>query len=160
MFEMTDQSINDVQKFYKTKNPQAGAAVYFEGIVRNHNEGHNVESLEYQSYESMAIKEGLKIIDEAKEKFDIYDVYCIHRTGHLQIGDNAVYVVANSAHRAESFRACEYVINEVKLRVPIWKKEHYTDRKPEWVACHRCAHPHDHSHSHSHSHSHEGHVHE
>ena len=158
MFKMTEENINDVKKIYKTDNPRAGAAVYFEGIVRNHNEGHDVSSLEYQAYESMANKEGQKIIDEAIKKFDIYDCFCVHRMGHLKIGDNAVYVVANSAHRAESFRACEYIINEVKLRVPIWKKEHYINKDAEWVACHHCAHPHEHGHGqkHDHSHYHEG----
>ena len=139
MFEMTSSPIEDIMKEKDFSNAEVGGVVTFEGKVRNHNNGFAVKSLEYQAYESMAAKEGQKIIEKAKELFDIEDVYCVHRTGHLQIGDMVVWVVALAKHRKAAFLACEYVINTVKLTVPIWKCEHYVSQAPKWVACHQCA---------------------
>lgn len=143
MFQIQSTNINDLPIKDSSHPPQAGAAVTFEGRVRNHNEGHNVTSLEYQCYESMAIKEGNKILKETFEKFNIINAICVHREGHLQISDIAVWIKVYSKHRKEAFEACQYIIDKVKLRVPIWKKEHYIDKDPEWVACHRCM---EHSH--------------
>ncbi|WP_127716382.1 molybdenum cofactor biosynthesis protein MoaE [Halobacteriovorax sp. HLS] len=152
MFEMTSRKITHDELISKVEDDKAGAIVFFDGRVRNHNEGHKVSSLEYQSYEAMAIKEGQKIIDEAKELFDFHHAYCVHRVGHLQIGDVAVWVAVSTSHRELAFKACQFIIDEVKARVPIWKKEHYIDKSPEWVACHQCA---KHSHgSETHSHHH------
>ena len=142
MFSLTEEAIDTSTQI----NPRAGARVVFEGIVRNHNEGLNVKSLEYSAYESMAIKEGQKIVDEALDKFDVISGRCVHRIGHLQITDMAVWVEVYSEHRREAFEACQYIIDEVKLRVPVWKREHYVDKKPEWVACHRCQEAHEHHH--------------
>lgn len=119
-------------------DPSAGAVVIFDGTVRNHNEGHAVTSLEYQCYEKMALKEGEKILKEAMSKFSIISAICIHREGHLQIGDKAVRVWVQSAHRKDAFKACQFIIDQVKLSVPIWKREHYRDKTPKWVACHHC----------------------
>tara|TARA_B100000959_G_C14763181_1_gene534237 strand:+ start:97 stop:534 length:438 start_codon:yes stop_codon:yes gene_type:complete len=140
-------SSNEVKRDILEKelfNPQAGGIVTFEGRVRNHNEGMDVESLEYQCYQSMAVKEGQKIIDHALKNFSIINAYCVHREGHLQIGDIAVWIHVSSKHRREAFLACQYIIDEVKLKVPIWKREHYTEKAPEWVACHRCQEHHEH----------------
>ncbi len=144
MFEIKQDSINDIASEKERVNSRAGAVVTFEGRVRNHNEGFKVKSLEYQCYESMALKEGQAILAEALDKFDVMDAYCVHREGHLKIGDMAVWVYVSSAHRREAFEACQFIIDEVKLRVPIWKREHYVDKKPEWVACHRCSEDHLH----------------
>lgn len=124
----------------------AGAYVAFEGWVRNHNEGREVLRLEYEAYESLGIKEGERIIAEAGRRFGGAGVYCVHRLGPLEIGDIAVIVGISTAHRGEAFDACRYVIDEVKHRVPIWKKEHYVDGDSGWVNCERCAsaaHDHD-----------------
>lgn len=115
------------------KNNGIGARSVFEGTVRNTNDGHEVKRLEYECYESLAIKEGDQILDEAIEKFDLIDAFCIHRVGTLEIGDTAVIVVATSGHRDQSFKGCRYIIDEVKVRVPIWKKEHYADGETEWL---------------------------
>ena len=96
----------------KMSRPDCGALVTFEGWVRNHNEGKAVTSLEYEIYHSMALKEGQKIIDEALEKFAIYDAVCIHREGHLALADIAVYVAVASAHRGAAFDACQYIIDK------------------------------------------------
>lgn len=145
MFRINENTITtlDIEVF---KNEvmllENGASVIFEGIVRNHNEGKNVTSLEYQAYPTMAIKVGNEIIKKAKEKFNITNALCIHRTGHLKVGEIAVWVVATSHHRQDSFLACEYIIDEVKTLVPIWKREHYLLTNPEWVACHQCGNHH------------------
>lgn len=142
MFKLTENNISQIQLIeWKKKftNPTIGAAVTFEGVVRNHNEDKEVKSLEYQAYPEMAIKVGNQIIEKAKMLYPITDIFCIHRTGHLQIEDIAVWVMATGSHRKEAFEACEYVINEVKMLVPIWKKEHYVNESPDWVACHHCS---------------------
>ena len=140
MFRISENKIDIENARSEVQRIDAGGFVSFEGWVRNHNEGKEVNSLEYEVYESMAVKEGSKIIEEALSKFEIYDAICIHREGHLQLGDIAVYVGVSSAHRGPAFEACQYIINKVKVRVPIWKKEHYTDGDSGWVACERCGH--------------------
>jgi len=125
--------------------PTCGAYVSFEGWVRNRNEGQDVLQLEYQAYDRLAIKEGNRILAEAAEKYPIEHALCIHRVGELQIGDLAVWVGVSSAHRDEAFRACRYIIDEVKHRLPIWKKEYYTDGDSGWVNCEACA-SHEHKH--------------
>ena len=115
------------------ENNCIGARSIFEGTVRNTNDGHEVKKLEYECYESLAIKEGDQILDEAIEKFDLIDAFCIHRVGTLEIGEAAVIVVATSGHRDQSFKGCRYIIDEVKSRVPIWKKEYYEDGETEWL---------------------------
>ena len=121
-----------------------GAYVSFEGWVRDHNEGRVVEALEYEVYRPLAVKEGQKILAEAREKYPFERAVCAHREGALELGDVAVYVGVVSAHRDEAFRACRYIIDEIKLRLPIWKKEFYTDGDSGWVNCERCAEAHSH----------------
>lgn len=111
--------------------PECGGIVSFEGRVRNHNEGNSVTSLEYEAYEILAIKEGVKITAEAKKKFNIIDAFSAHRVGHLQIGDMAVWILVTAKHRTEAFKACQFIIDQIKTRLPIWKKEHYSDNSIE-----------------------------
>jgi molybdopterin synthase catalytic subunit len=113
----------------------AGAWVTFEGRVRNLSEGRTVEALDYEAYAPLAVKEGEKIIGEALGKFDIVGARCVHRTGSLALGDIAVWVGVAAAHRAAAFEACRYIIDQVKARLPIWKKEHYAGGQAEWVNC-------------------------
>ena len=138
-------------------DPAAGGYCSFEGWVRNHNEGQAVTRLEYEGFEALANKEGERIVAEASERFGILKAACVHRVGSLAIGDMAVWVGVSSRHRAEAFAACRYIIDEVKHRVPIWKKEHYVSGDSGWVNCERCAvpgHDHEHEHEHAHTHSH------
>jgi molybdopterin synthase catalytic subunit len=123
----------------RLSDPSAGAYASFEGWVRNHNEGRDVLRLEYEAYEKLGVKEGRKIIEEAKARFQVGDADCVHQLGSLEIGDLAVWVGVVSPHRDEAFAACRYIIDEVKHRVPIWKKEHYADGDSGWVNCERCA---------------------
>jgi len=123
----------------------AGAYTSFEGWIRNVNEGKQVLRLEYESYEPLAITEGQKVIEEAIAKFSVLNARCVHRVGLLEIGECAVWVGVSSGHRDEAFKACRFIIDEIKVRLPIWKKEHYVDGNSGWVNCERCA-THGHSH--------------
>jgi molybdopterin synthase catalytic subunit len=143
MFKISNTPLIHSELSLKLEDERAGAMVFFDGRVRNHNEGHQVKSLEYQCYESMAIKVGKQIVIEALKRFEIHAALCVHRKGHLEISDVAVWVGVSSSHRQEAFDACQYIIDEVKSRVPMWKKEHYVERKAEWIECHRCS-DHDH----------------
>jgi molybdopterin synthase catalytic subunit len=140
-------------------DPGCGGFVSFEGWVRDHNEGQRVSGLEYEAFAPLARREGERILIEARERFSVRHALCVHRIGALQLGDLAVYVAVSAPHRDEAFRACRYIIDEVKHRVPIWKKEHYLDGHSGWVNCERCAVaaspgltagnlPHRHSHEH------------
>jgi molybdopterin synthase catalytic subunit len=121
--------------------PGAGGYVSFEGWVRDFNEGQDVTRLEYEAFQALAVKEGERILAEALQRFPIKHALCIHRVGSLDLTDMAVWVGVSSAHRGEAFDACRYIIDEVKHRVPIWKKEHYRSGDSGWVNCERCAAP-------------------
>lgn len=117
-----------------------GAYAAFEGWVRDHNEGKRVTQLAYEAFEPLAVREGERILAEAAARFGIEHAECVHRIGTLEIGELAVWVGVSARHRDEAFRACRYIIDEVKHRVPIWKKELYEDGDSGWVNCERCAH--------------------
>ncbi|MGO9310120.1 MAG: molybdenum cofactor biosynthesis protein MoaE [Spirochaetia bacterium] len=109
----------------------AGAFVSFEGRVRNTDGTRAVVGLEYEAYTALCVSEGTLIVQEARD--GIIDARCVHRVGRLAVGDVAVWIGVVAAHRDEAFRACRYVIDEVKRRVPLWKKEHYRDGTSEWI---------------------------
>ena len=113
----------------------AGAVVSFDGRVRDHNEGRRVCGLAYSAYPALALSEGERIVAEAITRFELTAAACCHRLGELALGDVAVRVWAAAAHRGEAFAGCRYIIDEVKARVPIWKKEAYVDGPSEWVVC-------------------------
>jgi molybdopterin synthase catalytic subunit len=139
MMEMTKDPIDPAALARSLANPAAGGYCAFEGWVRNENEGHDVRRLEYEAYEPLAVVEGDKVLAEAKDKFPCLEVRCVHRVGLLEIGECAVWIGVASAHRDEAFRACRYIIDEIKVRLPIWKKEHYVNGDSGWVNCERCA---------------------
>jgi len=141
MFRVSAKALDVHALSAELANSSSGALVTFEGWVRDHNEGQPVESLEYQVYHALALSEGQKLLAEAQAKFDIHKIVAVHREGHLAIGDIAVWVGATAAHRGVAFAACQYVIDEIKHRLPIWKKEHYVAGEPKWVYCS----DHDHS---------------
>jgi molybdopterin synthase catalytic subunit len=116
-----------------------GGYAAFEGWVRDHNEGRSVRHLEYEAFEALALSEGARIVAEAIERFRVKRAACVHRLGDLDVGDLAVWVGVSAPHRDEAFAACRYIIDEVKHRLPIWKKEHYLDGNSGWVNCERCA---------------------
>ncbi len=116
----------------------AGAFACFEGWVRNHNENKNVVALEYEACASLCDKEGARIIEETKNKFAVLEVRCLHRVGKLDVGERAVWIGVTSAHRDDAFGACRFVIDEVKARLPIWKKEFYDTGDSGWIGCEGC----------------------
>jgi adenylyltransferase/sulfurtransferase len=140
-FSFTREKIDEGELRKQLFDPAAGGYTSFEGWVRNHNEGLAVRHLEYEAFEPLAIKEGERIVAEAITRFGIEHAACVHRIGDLAIGEMAVWVGVSARHRAEAFIACRYIIDEVKHRVPIWKKEHYENGDSGWVNCERCAAP-------------------
>ncbi len=121
------------------RNLGSGGVCIFEGWVRNENEGRTVLQLEYEVYEPLAVREGAKVIAEAQQQFPFLEATCVHRSGLLEIGDCAVWVGVSAPHRDEAFKACRYIIDQIKVRLPIWKKAHYAGGDSGWVACERCA---------------------
>ena len=111
----------------KIKQPADGAALVFEGIVRNHTRGRRTLFLEYESYESMALSEMRTLVAQALSQFPIRQVALVHRLGRLEIGETSVLIVVTSAHRAAAFEACRWLIDTLKQTIPIWKKEHFSD---------------------------------
>jgi adenylyltransferase/sulfurtransferase len=156
-FRFSTEALDPAALQRELRDERCGGFAAFEGWVRNHNEGHAVTRLEYEAFAELAEKEGARIVQAAIEKFGVARAACVHRIGSLAIGDVAVWVGVSAAHRDEAFRACRFIIDEVKHRVPIWKKEHYADGDSGWVNCERCAAPsaHEHAHEHEHQHQHE-----
>ena len=139
MIEITTAVIRPDDLRAKLIDPSAGAYCGFEGWIRNENEGHAVLRLEYEAYEPLAITEGERILHEARDRHPHLQAYCVHRTGMLEIGECAVWVGVSAPHRDEAFHACRYIIDQLKVRLPIWKKEYYEDGHSGWVNCERCA---------------------
>ena len=110
-----------------------GAVLLFLGVVRDHADGRAVTGMEYESYEEMAVPVLREIAEEAAERIGSDRVAVVHRVGDLSIGEVSVAIAVSSPHRAESYEASRYVIEEIKKRLPVWKKEHYSDGREEWV---------------------------
>ena len=144
-FQVTPEPIDTAAIRERLQDRSCGAYVQFDGWVRDHNEGRAVLRLEYEVYEPLAVKEGQRIIDEARDKFGIDNAFAVHRGGLMEITEAAVVVGVSSPHRGEAFDACRYIIDQAKVRLPIWKKEHYVSGETEWVNCQRCAHAGGHS---------------
>lgn len=139
MFTLSDKKIDGDALKKNLPDSRAGACVTFEGWVRNHHLGKAVDSLEYEAFDELALSEGQKIIEEAKARFPIHKAFCVHRTGHLRIGEIAIWIGVSSSHREEAYQANRFLIDEFKRRLPIWKKEHYISGKSEWVNCQGCS---------------------
>ncbi len=135
MIEISSQPINITAVIDAATSENAGAIDVFIGTVRNNSLAKNVVKLEYETYDAMAIKKMNELISEAKTMWPIEKVAIVHRKGVLQIGDIAVVIAVSTPHRAESFAACQWIIDNLKKVVPIWKKEFYDDGAI-WVAAH------------------------
>jgi MoaE-MoaD fusion protein len=118
----------DTQKLLnQIKQPEDGAAVVFEGVVRNHTRGRRTLYLDYEAYEEMALKQMEALAGQAMSQFGVRDVAMVHRLGRLQVGEVSVAIVVASAHRSAAFDACRWLIDTLKRTVPVWKKEHFED---------------------------------
>lgn len=129
---ITGDAIDLATLLAAVQSPERGGVASFLGLVRNHHEGRPVLRLDYSAYAPMAEAECARIVAEAESRWRVA-VALRHRVGSLAIGDVAVAVVAASAHRDEAFAACRHVIEEVKRRVPVWKREFYVDGTIAWV---------------------------
>ena len=138
-FRLSSAPVDPASLRAELADASCGGYASFEGLVRNHNEGQQVLRLEYESYAPLALREGERIIAEARTQFGLHGALCVHRVGALELGEIAVWVGVAAPHRDEAFRGCRYIIDEVKHRLPIWKKEHYASGDSGWVNCERCA---------------------
>lgn len=113
--------------------PEAGGFVSFVGRVRDHAQGRRVLFLEYEAYEEMALREGERLLEQAVERFGLLRAAAIHRLGKLAVGEAAVWIEVGAAHRREAFLGCEWIIDQLKVRVPIWKRETFANGDSGWV---------------------------
>ena len=109
------------------KEGEAGAVVVFDGIVRNHTRGRRTLYLDYESYEAMALGQMRTLARDARQRFGVRRIALVHRLGRLQVGETSVLIAVASAHRAQAFDACRWIIDTLKKTVPIWKKEWFDD---------------------------------
>jgi molybdopterin synthase catalytic subunit len=130
---LTEQPVDLGSLIAAVQSPERGGIACFLGTVRNHHGGRDVRRLDYSAYAPMAEAECARIVAETGLRWNVA-VRLQHRVGRLEVGDVAVAVVAASAHRDEAFVACRHVIEELKRRVPIWKREYFADGSVEWVA--------------------------
>jgi molybdopterin synthase catalytic subunit len=130
---VTADPIDPAEMLGGALSPDDGAALLFWGVVRNQHDGRAVSSLEYSAYAEMAEREMLRIAGEARARFGTGMIHIVHRIGLLGVGEASVAIAVASPHRAEAYDASRYVIEELKRRVPVWKREGYVDGQTEWV---------------------------
>jgi molybdopterin synthase catalytic subunit len=124
---LTRQPIDAAKLIAAAKQGEDGAVVVFDGIVRNNTRGRQTLYLDYEAYEEMALKQMDALAVEARTRFGVRQVAMVHRLGRLNVGETSVLIVVASAHRAQAFDACRWVIDTLKQTVPIWKKETFVD---------------------------------
>jgi molybdopterin synthase catalytic subunit len=133
LVSVSDEPIDATEMLHFVADPSAGCSVLFTGTVRDHSPGRDgVSKLEYEAYGSVVEDKIADIVTDAMEQWPLIKVAAVHRTGSLEIGESAVMVAVSSAHRADAFPAARFVIDELKSRAPIWKKEHWPGGA-EWV---------------------------
>lgn len=129
--QITLEPIDERAVRHSVEAPTSGAVIVFAGVVRNHDHGSSVLSLDYQAH-----PEAQRVLAECCRQVMLETgvvVAAVHRVGHLEVGDVALYAAASSAHRAEAFAACELLVDRIKSSVPIWKRQHASDGSSEWV---------------------------
>ncbi|MFT6059927.1 MAG: molybdopterin synthase catalytic subunit [Lentimonas sp.] len=137
-FQLTDTEITPSALRKELLSLSAGGYCSYEGWVRDHNQGSAVAELHYSGYAQLSPAIAETILEEAKTKFHIEDAAIVHRIGPLVTGDIAVWVGVTAHHRGDTFLACRYIIDNVKHRLPIWKKEVYTDGSEAWIENNHC----------------------
>lgn len=130
---VSDASIDIGALVAEVSHAGAGAVASFVGAVRDVNDGSGVTGIEYEAYAPMADRELAAILDEASVRWPEARAAARHRVGYLAVGEVSVAVAVSSPHRAPAFEACRYVVEQLKRRVPVWKREHYTDGCRAWV---------------------------
>lgn len=114
-------------------DPGDGAVILFVGTVRNHAEGRSVSGMTYEAYREMAASELARIAAEAGSRWGTDRIAVVHRTGALEIGEASVAIAVSTPHRADAYDASRFVIEQIKIRLPVWKHEHFVDGDSRWV---------------------------
>ena len=127
MVRIVRENINIDQVLQSVQDPSAGGIDVFIGTTRNHSNGKEVLSLEYEAYEPMALNVMTEIVEEAKHRWQVKKVSVVHRIGEVAICEASVVIAVSAAHRKEAFLACQFIIDTLKKNVPIWKKEIFID---------------------------------
>ncbi|MGH7622020.1 MAG: molybdenum cofactor biosynthesis protein MoaE [Gemmatimonadaceae bacterium] len=130
---IVDTVIDAAELLDEVARDSNGASVLFVGTVRDHNAGRPVTGIEYACYGPMAARELASICAEAAERFATVDIVVEHRIGHLSVGDASVGIAVGHSRRGTAYEASRYVIEQIKRRLPIWKREEYTDGTREWI---------------------------
>ncbi|MBK5260821.1 MAG: molybdenum cofactor biosynthesis protein MoaE [Thermoanaerobaculia bacterium] len=132
MSYLTDAPIDSATLMRSVLRLSDGAAIVFDGVVRNHHDGKQVESIFYDAYRPMAEKEIEKVVRAVEREFPVVAIAVLHRLGELRVGDVSISIACTSPHRAEAYEASRAVIDRIKKTVPIWKKERGPNGE-EWV---------------------------
>jgi len=132
LIRVTPDELDTAEAIQAVGSPAAGAINVFLGVVRDNNLGRKVQYLEYDAYPSMAEKVMRELAEAAKERFGLEDCAVLHRTGRLEIGEASLLIAVACGHRAASFEAGHWLVNEVKKKVPVWKKEVWEDGEA-WI---------------------------
>ncbi|GAB3644108.1 molybdenum cofactor biosynthesis protein MoaE [Spirosoma arcticum] len=135
MIALTTDPIDVASALTHLQSAKAGAIDFFLGVVRDNTQDRPVDRLDYEAYDRMALSEMQKVVADATARWPVLRCVVIHRTGTLRIGEIAVLIGVATAHRADAFDACRYIIDTIKQTVPIWKKEIFTDGEV-WVNAH------------------------
>lgn len=133
---VTTDEISLEDALAKVKRPDHGAIDLFVGVVRNNHNGKEVSGITYDAHEKLAEKSFIGICREAVGFWPDTRYAVLHYKGELPVGGTSIVIAVSSPHRAESFEACRYIIEEIKMRAPIWKREHYLEGKSEWLPGH------------------------
>lgn len=132
LIRVTPERLDPEAAIEAVRRDEAGAVDLFLGVVRNENRGRAVDHLVYDAYPTMAEKTMRELAEAAAERFGLSGVAVLHRTGRLAIGETSLLVAVSAAHREATFEAGRWLVNEVKRRVPVWKKEVWADGE-EWI---------------------------
>jgi molybdopterin synthase catalytic subunit len=141
LYRLTHDVLDPQQLVELVRRDEAGAIALFFGVVRNHSEGRDVERLEYEAHETMAVRKLREVCEETKRRFpEISEAGAWHRVGVLEIGETSLLVAVSSPHRAEAFEACHWAVDRIKEVVPVFKKEHWAGGS-SWVEGHTVEEP-------------------
>jgi len=130
---LTHEPIDFTAVTEAVRSPQAGAVLLFLGTVREFTDGRQTVALDYDAYASMAVRKMEELVQQAREQWPITSAAIVHRLGRLELGDISVAVAVSTPHRHQAFDAGRFLIDQLKIVVPIWKKENWSDGSTEWV---------------------------
>lgn len=144
MIELVETKIDIGSYLKQMDDPAHGACLVFSGVVRNRNHGRTVTSVSYDAFAPLCTQTFSEISDEARRHCPGARILLIHRVGRLEVGEVSVLLAVSTPHRAEAYQISRYVIENLKTRAPIWKKETYVDGESEWLQGHAlCSHSND-----------------